>query len=115
MAMAQQAEKLDRGVVAVKTTTGVYLSWRCLAADSKTQGYDVYRDGVKVNSESITNSTNYVDAEGTADAKYVVKAVVNGEVVETSKETSVWADGYLKLHLDRPAGGGNYKWRELYI
>lgn len=105
VAMAQQAEKLDRGVVAVKTTTGVYLSWRCLAADSKTQGYDVYRDGVKVNSESITNSTNYVDAEGTADAKYVVKAVVNGEVVETSKETSVWADGYLKLHLDRPAGG----------
>lgn len=102
---AQQAEKLDRGVVAVKSGNGVYLSWRCLTTDSKTFGYDIYRDGVKVNSEPVTGSTNYKDAAGTATSKYVVKTVNNSKVIETSKETAVWADGYLKLHLDRPAGG----------
>lgn len=104
-AAAQQTEKLDRGVVAVKTTTGVYLSWRCLTADSKILGFDIYRDGVKINTEPVTRSTNYVDEAGTAVSKYVVKAVSGGQVIETSKETAVLADGYMKIHLDRPAGG----------
>lgn len=105
-AKAQQAEKLDRGVVAVKTDAGVYVSWRSLAEDPAGQTYDVYRDGVKINAEAVTRSTNFVDAAGTADSKYVIKAVdANGGVVEESKETAVWADGYKRIHLDRPAGG----------
>ena len=40
-AKAQQAEKLDRGVVAVKTDAGVYVSWRSLAEDPAGQTYDV--------------------------------------------------------------------------
>lgn len=103
--MARQAEKLDRGVVAVKTATGVYVSWRSLDTDSKALSFDVYRDGVKVNAEPITQGTNFKDAEGTATSKYVVKAVSGETVLETSKETEVWADGYKRLHLDRPAGG----------
>ena len=103
---AQQAEKLDRGVVAVKTDGGVYLSWRCLTSDDAGQGYDVYRDGVKVNREPITASTNYLDAGGGDGSRYVVKAVTPaGTVVEESPETAVWGDGYLRLHLDRPEGG----------
>ena len=31
-----QAEKLDRGVVAVKTDGGVFVSWRSLVSDDKT-------------------------------------------------------------------------------
>lgn len=103
--VAQQAETLGRGLVAVKTKAGVYLSWRCLTSDKSSQGYDVYRDGVKVNAEPITGSTNYVDASGTADAKYVVKAVDGGQVVETTPEAAVWPEVYKKVHLDRPAGG----------
>lgn len=103
--VAQQAETLGRGLVAVKTKAGVYLSWRCLTSDKSSQGYDVYRDGVKVNAEPITGSTNYVDASGTADAKYVVKAVDGGQVVKTTPEAAVWPEVYKKVHLDRPAGG----------
>lgn len=103
--VAQQAETLGRGLVAVKTKAGVYLSWRCLTSDKSSQGYDVYRDGVKVNAEPITGSTNYVDASGTADAKYVVKAIDGGQVVETTPEAAVWPEVYKKVHLDRPAGG----------
>lgn len=32
-AVSQQTEKLGRGLVAVKTDAGVYLSWRCLTSD----------------------------------------------------------------------------------
>lgn len=103
--MARQAEKLDRGVVAVKTATGVYVSWRSLDTDSKALSFDVYRDGVKVNAAPVTQGTNFNDAGGTAASKYVVKAVSGETVLETSKETEVWADGYKRLHLDRPAGG----------
>lgn len=67
-AVSQQTEKLGRGLVAVKTDAGVYLSWRCLTSDKSTMGYDVYRNGVKVNGSLITGSTNFVDASGTADA-----------------------------------------------
>lgn len=104
--VAQQAEKLDRGVVAVKSGKGVFVSWRSLVGDASGLGFDVYRDGVKVNSAPVTNSTNYTDAQGTATSKYTVKAIDgSGRVIETSKEAAVWADGYLRLHLDRPEGG----------
>ena len=104
--MAQQAETLGRGAVAVKTADGVYLSWRSLTEDPAGTAFDVYRDGVKVNGEPVSNTTNYVDAQGTATSKYVIKAVnAAGQVTGESAETSVWADGYLKLHLDRPEGG----------
>ncbi|MDE5785142.1 MAG: Por secretion system protein, partial [Duncaniella sp.] len=100
---AQQAEKLDRGVVAMKTENGVFLSWRALGEDAFGTGFDIYRDGVKITSEPIKSVTNYVDAAGTASSKYVVKAVLDGDVKEESKETSVWGDQFLRLHLDRPA------------
>lgn len=103
--MAKQAEYLDRGVVAVKTAGGVYISWRSLTTDNKALAFDIYRDGVKINTEPVAKSTNFTDAAGTAQSKYVVRAVLGNTVQESSKETPVWADGYLRLHLDRPAGG----------
>ena len=104
--MAQQAEKLGRGAVAVKTDGGVYLSWRSLAEDPAGTAFDVYRDGVKVNMEPISQTTNYVDAGGQATSKYIIKAVnAAGQVTGESTETAVWGDGYLKVHLDRPADG----------
>lgn len=99
-------EKLNRGVVAVKTSTGTFVSWRSLTSDDPKTTFDVYRDGVKVNSEPITGGTNIKDAAGTATSKYVIKASVNGNVVETSPETGVESDVYRRLTLDRPTGSG---------
>ncbi len=99
---AIQAEKLDRGVVAVKTDGGVFVSWRSLVSDGKDLSFDVYRDGVKINESPIKSKTNITDAQGTVSSKYVVKAVGTGE---ESKETSVWETPYMKVHLDRPEGG----------
>ena len=49
-------DKLDRGLVAVKTTDGVYCSWRILGEEYYGVKYNLYRDGVKVNSTPLTVS-----------------------------------------------------------
>lgn len=100
-----QAEKLDRGVVAVKADKGVFISWRSLVDDDKSLAFDVYRGGTKLNATPIKNCTNYTDADGNAGDKYVVKAVLGTEEKETSKEVTAWDTFYKKIHLDRPAGG----------
>ncbi len=100
-----QAERLDRGVIAVKTESGVFLSWRSLVTDDKSLTFDVYRDGVKINESPIDKCTNYTDHSGNASSKYVVKALLGNEVKESSDEITPWSDFYKKVHLNRPEGG----------
>ncbi len=103
-----QMENLDRGVVAVQVATGVYVGWRMLgweydAADPSTVSYEVSRDGVRI--ALVTDSTNYLDPEGTAGAIYTVRAIVNGLVKASSPATPVWAQNYLRVPLQLPPGG----------
>ncbi len=53
-------ENLSRGLVAVKTTGGVYLSWRLLGQEWYDVTYNVYRNGVRVNNKPLVTS-NYQD------------------------------------------------------
>lgn len=103
-ASTPQAEYLDRGVVAVKTDEGVFVSWRSLARDGKETTFDVYRDGVKVNDTPITKVTNLTDPAGNAGSKYEVRAVTGTSVTDRGT-CEAWATPYMKVHLDRPAGG----------
>lgn len=100
---APPAEVLDRGVVAVKSNTSVFVSWRSLASDPQNMAFDVYRDGEKVNTAPITAGTCISDRAGTTSSKYVVKAIVDGVEVESSAETAVDPQLYKRIHLDRPA------------
>lgn len=100
-----QAEKLDRGVLAVKADNGVFVSWRSLAGDDSKLAFDVYRDGVKINDAPLSTKTNFTDPDGTAGAKYSVKALLDGNVIETSAEAAAWDTFYKRVHLDRPEGG----------
>ncbi|NUT46455.1 MAG: rhamnogalacturonan lyase, partial [Saccharothrix sp.] len=74
----QQADRLNRGVVAVHTSAGNYISWRVLVGDAPGTAFNLYRDGVKVNATPISGSSNYVDRGAPADADYTVRAVVGG-------------------------------------
>ena len=105
-AQTRQMEYLDRGLVAIKVTSGVYLSWRLLATDAKTTGFNVYRNNVKITSTPVTTSTNYSDASGTLTSSYYVKAV-NGGVEDTASVKSVvpWSTFYKSIQLNRPASG----------
>ncbi|WP_430023491.1 rhamnogalacturonan lyase [Paenibacillus sp. MABNR03] len=101
----RQMEFLDRGVVAVKTGTGVFVSWRLLGTEGSNVSFNVYRDGTKVNASPVTNSTNLQDASGTSSSKYTVRAVVNGTEQAASAAASVWGNNYLSVPLSVPVGG----------
>lgn len=104
-ATARQVEALDRGLVAIKTTKGIYLSWRYLGTDSSSVGFNIYRNGTKINSSLITNSTNYLDASGNTSSSYAVEAVVNGQVTDKSKTVKPYNQNYFDIPLKVPKGG----------
>jgi rhamnogalacturonan endolyase len=99
-------EALDRGVVAVPARDGGNLvSWRLLATDAPKTEFDVYRDGRKINPRPLRAGTNLVDEAGTPQSTYVIRTRVRRADVETSGPVGVWADGYLSIPLQQPAGG----------
>ena len=101
---APQAEYLNRGVVAVATDQGVFVSWRSLMSDGESMSFDIYRNDAKINETPITKVTNYTDAAGTAGDTYEVRAIVGGETKD-SGTCEAWSTPYKKVHLQRPAGG----------
>jgi hypothetical protein len=98
-------ENLDRGVVAVKVSGGVYVGWRMMGYEYDTTAtnvaYNLYRDAAKV--ATVTDSTNYLDAAGTASSKYTVTAVIKGVEGPQSPAATVWAQQYLTIPLQQPS------------
>lgn len=106
-----QLEHLDRGLVAAATDDGVFLSWRLLAHEvtGYTAGgltgadFHVYRDGALI--ATVTDSTNYLDQNGSGDSSYQVAAVVDGVEVDLSAAVTPWSSNSYDLPLQRPADG----------
>lgn len=105
-----QMENLDRGVVAVKVSGGVYLGWRMMGYEynptSPTSiSYNVYKDGTKLT--TVTDSTNYLDTTGTSSSSYTVSAVINGTECPQSAAVTPWAQNYISIPTTPPATGPN--------
>lgn len=104
-----QMEDLDRGVVAVKLSGGVYVGWRMMGYEyDKTASnvtYNVYRDGTKI--ANVTDSTNYLDASGTATSQYAISVVLKGSECARSEATAISSASYLSIPLSPPATGAN--------
>ncbi|MDF7814795.1 rhamnogalacturonan lyase [Hymenobacter sp. YC55] len=116
----RQLETLGRGIVAVDQGNGnVFVSWRLLATDDPKVGFNLFRkpvggDAVKLNEQPITSSTNWVDEtpDSTPGTTYFVRTVRNGgpdqgEASSEPETAPVWAQQYLRLPLQQPAGGTN--------
>lgn len=101
----RQMEKLDRGLVAVKASDGVFLSWRLLGTEELDIQFDIYRDGVKITETPIVSSTNYLDLDGTENSKYYIRAINSGEGKNPSKTVTVLKNNYLSIDLQKPEGG----------
>jgi hypothetical protein len=104
-----QMENLDRGVVAVKVSGGVYVGWRMFGyeytgTDADTS-YILYKDGAKL--ATVTDSTNYLDAAGTASSKYSVSAVLKGTEGKQSAAATPWAQQYASIPLKPPGSQYN--------
>jgi hypothetical protein len=104
-----QMEKLDRGVVAVVVAGGVYVGWRMFGYEYDTRfgyvSYNLYRDGNLV--KNVIDSTNYLDASGTAISSYTVAAVITGVEGPHSSAATPWAQNYLSIPLSIPPPGPN--------
>lgn len=111
----EQLEKLSRGLVVVKAKTGLFLSWRLMLDEisgySQTGltgvDFNVYKNGVKL--ATVTDSTNYIDLDGTMEDFYCVTTVKNGIEGEKCKEAKAWSssDNYIDIPLNIPEEGVN--------
>ncbi|WP_162636761.1 rhamnogalacturonan lyase [Paenibacillus odorifer] len=104
-AAARQAEKLNRGLVAVKVSSGVFVSWRLLGTEELSVSFNLYRNGTKVNVTPITDSTNYQDNAGTTSSSYTIRAIIGGIEQSDSPAANVWANNYLDVPIQIPADG----------
>ena len=98
-------ERLDRGVLALPTPDGMLVSWRMLGTDPAGVGFNLYRDGVRLNSAPLTDATNFLDTQGVAASSYTVAPVVTGREGTRSAAVTPWSAGHLDVPLQRPAGG----------
>ncbi|SMD25249.1 cellulose binding domain-containing protein [Lentzea albidocapillata] len=101
----KQVERLDRGVVSVRSGSGNLVSWRLLAGDARDTGFNVYRGEAKLNPAPITASTNYLDSGGPSGASYTVRAVVNGAEQPASPASLSFGAGYLDVPISSPGSG----------
>ena len=106
-----QREDLGRGVIAIrKDDSTVTLSWRYLSSDPITTGFNIYRNGTKMNDTPITTATCYDDTYAdNQSATYEVRPVVDGQ--ETGYKNGRYTlpahapTGYLEIPLNRPDDG----------
>lgn len=101
----RQMENLDRGTVAVRTSTSsVLVTWRILGTEWEGVAYNVYRGTTKLNSSPITGASNYLDNTST-NSTYSIAPVVNGVEMAKSASVSVWDTFYKTIPITTPAGG----------
>ena len=96
-------DKLDRGAVAVHSSSGNLVTWRQLPNEYYGVKYNVYRGTTKV-AENLT-TTSFFDKGGSNNTQiYFVLPVINGKQVGSAGSTldargKTWANGYLDITL----------------
>jgi hypothetical protein len=101
----RQAERIDRGLVAVPTGGGVLVSWRLLATDPKRIAFDVYRNGHKITHKPVTGKSNLLDARGKPADHYAITAIENGHAQRRTPEVAAWDTDHLDIPIQKPADG----------
>ncbi|MFI0428796.1 T9SS type A sorting domain-containing protein [Mariniflexile sp. HMF6888] len=101
----KQMENLDRGVLAVRSSSNqVLVSWRILGSEFTNASYNVYRGTTLLNTTPITGASNYVDNTST-NGTYSVSAIIDGVEQEVSQPVDVWNNIYKKIPINAPARG----------
>lgn len=96
-----QMEQLDRGLVAIPGSSGkCFVSWRLLGTDDKNTTFEVLKNGNPIKS-NIYQTTSFMAAAGKDDV-FQVATYQNGQKVDVTPEVKPWAQGYLRIPLNRP-------------
>lgn len=97
-------EKLDRGLIAVPTGGGTYLSWRLFGTEPYNLGFNVYKGATKLNSAPLAGATLFIDKTAGTGA-YSVRPVLNGQEGDASEKALAFSNTYWPVPLEKPAGG----------
>lgn len=95
-------EYLDRGIYAVKSGNGMFVSWRYNANDPDTAEFRLYRDDKLIYTSKSGDPTCYQDNGGGTGSKYRVDCVDGGKILnsQTCKFTS--GNSYFDIKLNSP-------------
>ena len=95
-------EYLDRGIYAIKSGSGMFISWRFNANDSDDTEFRLYRDNTLIYTSKSGQATNYWDAYGSSSSSYRVDTFVNGNF--RSSDNCVFKSGsnYFDIPLNNP-------------
>jgi len=110
----RQLEKLNRGIVAVKSSEkSAFISWRLLGTDPEKTSFNLYRqtndlETVRLNEKPLTGATDFVDekADFSKDNTYIVKALIKGKETGQNEKFTIKAgvkpSQYLSVPLKTP-------------
>ncbi len=99
----RQMERLNRGLIAIKTDSGIFLSWRLCAYEyEENRAFNIYADGIRLNDKPLTGPTNYIDRNGTVNTEYSIKSIVNGMELDDEYKAKPWNNGYMDIPLNKP-------------
>lgn len=103
----RQVEALNRGLIAVSSRKGVYLSWRLLGNDDANVAFHVYKNGERITDKPLTGGTNYFVAKGKASDTYAVSAVVGDTENEPCTAIKPFPKNrqYISIPINQPKGG----------
>ncbi len=106
----RKMERLDRGLIAVRSGTSNYLGWRLFGTDPQDIAFNVYRGSVKVNTFPVTNSTNYVDSSGGIYDIYSIRPVIDGQEQAGSQTANVQTNAYYSLAVQQAPGDTDWSY-----
>ncbi len=98
-------EYLDRGIYAVKSGSGMFISWRFNANDDDNAEFRLYRDNQLIYTSRAGDATSYQDNGGSQNSKYRVDTVVNGAVVSAEECKFNSGANYFDIPLNNPGNG----------
>ncbi len=109
----EQLETLSRGLVAIPTKNGIFISFRMFLSEvsgySQTgltgMNYKIYKNNKELC--VVEDSTNYLDATGTIHDSYYVCAYKDGIIYDKSSTITplISGDNYIDIPLQIPNGG----------
>lgn len=101
----RQMENLDRAPIALSAQdSGIFISWRLLGTDPERTAFNIYKNDQKINSALITGATNYIDKDGSKQDSYKIETILDGKVIEETKQFTALDEPYFKIPVGKLDG-----------
>ena len=91
-------EKLDRGIVAISSNDGIFITWRVLGTENEETIYELYRDGELIYVSENNMSTSYLDTEGNLSSEYYIVA----DYIYESEKVTPYLNQYFDINIKKP-------------